>query len=497
MMEFDRKKMAPVAEILDPMVFIRDPRASSVNGLGLGMKGAMRFGGWEVGATYWEMKNSPGYFNIDSLRKEKDMNSLIDDARQARDEAQGRDRFYPDEDALDENYEYQLLNWFTTIKGERYLVTLGNRRTTLVWLFKLKYGKLWPVIDRSLFPMSNDWDGVSIPDITEDKQRARAKLLNLGVKSAVIDALPQYLYDNTRIKNKNELNWESNKFIGVAGPTNDAMAPVQKSVVHQYVNAIMDMLDQSTQRALAVPEMQQGVPQSDKRTLGELQLVSAGVDARRSMSARVYGLSEKREAEHGYRMYKVYFKDKIDEKLVRIQGPMAPIWRPLTRENIISQVDPDAKVESTTLSEAKRLREQQSYDQYAAIVIQDSNTDRRYVFKRMAKMRNHTKEEINAMFPPLPDEEQAERENELLNEEQLPTIDPRDDHKIHIRVHAKANATPQSRAHIRMHQELQLQVRNHPEMFPQEQAQGFQPPAGTGGQANIPRPPEGVPAPVR
>src|SRR3990167_9425657 len=414
MMEFDRKKMAPVAEILDPMVFIRDPRASSVNGLGLGMKGAMRFGGWEVGATYWEMKNSPGYFNIDSLRKEKDMNSLIDDARQARDEAQGRDRFYPDEDALDENYEYQLLNWFTTIKGERYLVTLGNRRTTLVWLFKLKYGKLWPVIDRSLFPMSNDWDGVSIPDITEDKQRARAKLLNLGVKSAVIDALPQYLYDRTRIKNKNELNWESNKFIGVAGPTNDAMAPVQKSVVHQYVNAIMDMLDQSTQRALAVPEMQQGVTQSDKRTLGELQLVSAGVDARRSMSARVYGLSEKREAEHGYRMYKVYFKDKIDEKLVRIQGPMAPIWRPLTRENIISQVDPDAKVESTTLSEAKRLREQQSYDQYAAIVIQDSNTDRRYVFKRMAKMRNHTKEEINAMFPPLPDEEQAERENELL-----------------------------------------------------------------------------------
>ena len=496
MMEFDRDKMAPAPEVLDPMSFIHDPRASSVNGLGIGMKGSMRFGGWEVGASYWEMKDNPGYFNVDLLRKDKELDSLIDEAREARDEAQGRTRFYPDEDGLGEkdNYEFQLLNWFTTIKGERYLVTLGNRRSTIVRLFKLKYGKLWPLIDRSLFPMSNDWDGVSIPDITEDKQRARAKLLNLGVKSAVIDALPQYLYDRTRIKNKNELNWESNKFIGVDGPTNDAMMPVQKSVVHQYVNAIMDILDQSTQRALAVPEIQQGVPQSDKRTLGELQLVSARVDARRSMSARVYGLSEAAEARQWYRMYKVHFKDKIDQKIVRVQGPLGPKWRKLLRDNVVSQVDPDAKVESTTLSEAKRLREQQSYDQYAAMVIQDPNTDRRYVFKRMAKMRNHTKEEIEAMFPPTVDEEQADRENELLNEEQLPPIDPRDDHKTHIRIHAKANQTPQARAHIRMHQELALQVRNNPQLFPQEQQEQFQPPPGTGGQANIPRPPEGVPA---
>ena len=133
MLEFNREKgiMAPSPELLDPMTFIRDPRATSVNGLGPNMKGSMRFGGWEVGASYWELKDSPGYFNVDKLRKEQDIKSLIDEARQARDEAQGRDRFYPDEDALGkyENYEFQLLNWFTTIKGERYLVTLGNRRS--------------------------------------------------------------------------------------------------------------------------------------------------------------------------------------------------------------------------------------------------------------------------------------------------------------------------------------------------------------------------------
>ena len=82
----------------------------------------------------------------------------------------------------------------------------------------------------------------------------------------------------------------------------------------------------------------------------------------------------------------------------------------------------------------------------------------------------------------------------LLNEEELPEIDPRDDHKVHLETHAKANQNAQTRAHMRMHEELALQVRNNPELFPQEQAQQFQPPAGTGSRTNLPvtAPPEGA-----
>ena len=489
MMEFDRTKgiMAPSPELLDPMTFIRDPRATSVNGLGNQMKGAMRFGGWEVGTTYYELKNSPGFFNIDMLRKEKDLNGLLDEARTARDDAQGRDRFYPDEEALGirENYEFQLMNWMTTIKGEKYLVTLGNRRSTVVRLMKLKYGALWPIIDRPMFPMSNDWDGVSIPDITEDKQRARAKLINLGVKSAVIDALPQYMYDKTRIKNKNELNWQSNKFIGVDGRVDNAMMPVQKSVVHQYVNIIMDMLDQSVQRATATPAMQQGVPQDDQKTLGELRQVSANVDTRYGMSAKIFGWSERARMRQWYRMYKIYFKEGIDEKIIRIQGPTAAIFRPLMRDNIIAQVDPDVKIESLVISEAKRIREQQSFDQFAVIAIQDPGTNRRYMYKKMGKLRGLTKEEIEMLFPPTVDEEQAERENELLNEGELPDIDPRDDHRTHIEIHAKANQTPQTRAHVMMHEQLGIEVRNNPELFPPEQPMGMDP-QGAGPTTQLP-----------
>ena len=495
LMEFDRTKgvMAPIPEIIDPMGFVHDSTASSVNGVGRTRRGAMKFGGWEVGATYDSLKASPGYFNIDALRKEREIDSLIDRGRDARDQASGRDRFYPDEEALGkyENYEFRLTNWFTTINGQQYLLTLGNVRSTLVRMIKIDYNSNWPLIDRPLFPMSGDWDGVSIPDITEDKQRARAKLLNLGVKSAVIDTLPQYIYDKSRIKNKNELNWQSNKFIGSDGPVNNAIAPVQKSVVHQYVNVIMDMLDQSVQRAIAVPEIQQGVPQDDKRTLGELNLISSNVDTRFGMNARIFGWSEKRFWRQWYSMYKKFFKDKIDEKIVRIQGPLAAIFRPLTRSNIIADVDPDVRVESTFVSEAKRVREQRSFDQFAAVVVQDPNTNRRFVHKKMGKLRGMTKEEIEMLFPPTVDEEQAHSENELLNAGEMPEIDPRDEHQAHNEIHAKANQNPQARAHMKLHDQLALEVRNNPELFPQEQAQEFQPPQGLQvGQANAPVTPE-------
>lgn len=468
---------APAPEVLDAAAFIRDPNAKCVNGDLLG-RGAMRFGGMEIGATYYELKNLPGYFNLGMLKKDREVRSLIKEARDARADAQGTNRFLPAEENLGKynNYEFNLLNWLTTIKGEKYLVTLGNMRSVIVRLLPLKYDGLWPIIDRTLYPMSHDWDGVSIPDITEDKQRARAILMNLGLKSAKSDVMPQYLFDQTRIKNKNDLNFRTNKFIGVDGRVDNAIMPMQKSTAHQYVNLIMDMLDAAAQRATATPEIQQGVPSGDQRTLGELNLVSSKVDTRYSMSAKVYGWSEKKFWQQWYRLYKKHFKDGIDEKIVRIQGALGPIWRPLTRENIIATVDPDVRIESKIISEAKRMRELQSFGNFAAIAIQNPENNRRFIEKKMAKLNGISKEELDMMFPQTVDELQAEDENELLNMGKLPKVSVNDDHLTHIEVHSKANQNPQSMAHIRAHKKLMLVKRNRPDLFPPTQGQ-FQPPA--------------------
>jgi len=403
MMDFDRTPgvMAPSPELMDAVTFIRDPRAKSVNGDRRG-RGAMRFGGWEVGATYYELKKLSGYFNLASLKKDKEVRSLMDDARDARAIAQGNTQSSAKEESLGKynNYEFRLLNWFTTIKGEKYLISIGNRRSSLVRLVKLRYGIRWPVLDRTLYPMSNDWDGVSIPDLTEDKQRARAILMNLGVKSAKSEALPQYLFDQTRIKNKNDLNWRHDKFIAVDGRVDNAIQVLQKNpALHQSVNVILELLDAASQRATATPEIQQGVQPQTERTLGELRLVSSKVDTRYSMSAKVFGWSEQAFWRQWYKQYKLFFKDKIDEKVVRIAGAMAPIWRPLLKENIVSDVDPDVKIESKVISEAKRQRDQQQFGVFAGIALQDPENNRRFLQKKLGKLNGMTKEELDMTFP--------------------------------------------------------------------------------------------------
>ena len=476
MMDFDRSKgiMAPSPEVIDAVTWIRDPRASSVNGDMRG-KGGMRFGGREVGATYYELKGLSGYFNIKSLKKDKEVNSTIEEARSARREAQNLENFSQKEENLGkyDNYEFRLLDWVTTIQGKKYMVTLGNNRSIIVRLTKLDYGNRWPIIDRALYPIAHDWDGVSIPDLTEDKQRARAVLTNIGLQSAKDDVTPSYLFDQSLIKNKNDLNFRIRKFIGVDGRVDRAIQPIQKSTAHQYVNIIMDMLDTSAQRATAATELRQGIQPSKQSTLGEQEMAMVAGSKRFNMSAKVYGWSEKDFWRQWYRQYKKHFKEKIDEKIIRIQGAMAPIWRPLTRENIVSQVDPDVKIESMVISESKRIREQASYANFAALALQDPDNNRRFVQRRMGKLQGMSKEELDLTFPPTVDELQAEDENELINANKIPSISINDDHLAHLEIHAKANQNAYSLAHIRAHKRLMIIKRNRPDLFAPPEAPEF------------------------
>lgn len=469
MMSFDRAegRMCPVPEYIDASTFIRDPRATSVNGDMQG-KGAMRFGGREVGATYYELKDLPGYFNIKSLKKDKEINDMLDETREAHRIAQGLENFPQKEESLGkyDNYEFRLIDWFTTIQGQKYLVTLGNNRSVIVRMIKIDYNGKWPILDRALYPMASNWDGVSIPDLTEDKQRGRAVLLNIAMESAKSEVTPTYLFDQTRIKNKNDLNFKINKFIAVDGRVDNAISPVQKSTAHAYASLIMDVLDQSAQRATAATELRQGIQSKANRTLGEQELAAAGGNQRFAMSAKIFGWSERDFWRQWYVLYKKHFKNDIDEKIVRIQGALAPIWRPLKRDNIISNVDPDVKIESRIISEQKKQNELQGFSNFVSIAIADPDANKRFLQRQLGRKNGMSKEEVDLAFPPTVDELQAEDENNLLNAEKLPKISVTDDHLVHIDIHSKANQNAYSVAHIQAHKRLMLTRRDRPDLFP-------------------------------
>ena len=494
MWDFDRKDdLVPVPENVDPMTFLKDPRGGSVNGDRRG-RGAVRFWGREIALSKTEMEAHPSYFNIDKIRKAKETRNLTDQARQARKDAQGLQNNTPKEEALTENYEFRLLEWWTHVNGKKYIVTLANGGTLIVRYQELKGPnekplKKWPLLDRSVFPVPNDWSGVSIPDLIEDKQRARSVLINLGMESAQADLYPMYLYNKNKIRNERDLDFAFNKFVPVNGPVNDAVAPIQKSVFHQQVNLILNLLDVAAQKAVAAPEVSQGVQPRADRTLGETELIVAGKSVRHSLSARIFGWSERRFWEQWYLLYKKHLTD-VDKKSVRIQGPLAPEWRELTKENLIASKDPDVSIESTQVASQKLEIEFGNFVTFAQIVIQDPETNRRFVYRKLGKLRGLKKQELDFILPPSIHELQSEEENQLLEDNKLPKIRALDDDSIHLEMHNKAPDTPAKLTHMRAHKKMMLFKMENPELFPEKQGLDINPitqPPGSGQGPQSPR----------
>jgi len=474
--EFDRTEgvMSPVPEVIDPMTFLRDPNATSVNGDMRG-RGSMRFGGREIGLTRAQMEDleggEGGFFNLDKLKKNKEINSLNAEARQLRKEAQGTQDLTTSEDALDNNYEYTLLEWFTHIDGKKVIITSTNGRKTIVRRQELKDDR-WCIIDRPLFPMAHDWDGVSIPDLIEDKQRARAKMINLGLDAAISDLHPMYLYNKKKIRNKRDLDFAFNKAVGVDGDVNNAYMPMQKATtVSSQVQNIFGILDTAAQKAVAAPDVAQGVSPTQGRTLGETELVASGRSARMGLAAAIWGWSDKDFWRQWYFLYKEHFLDDIDEKVIRISSPLSTKWRTLDKANLVSRLDPDITIESTKVSESKRAREFQEFSTFAQVAMQDPETNRRYLNRRLGKLAKLKTSELLLVFPPTPDEIIAEDENENLADNKFVEGNSFDDHIVHMEVHQKAGTTPAVLAHIQFHKQMIKNQKEFPEAFPQEQPQ--------------------------
>lgn len=467
----------PVARVLDPMVFLRDPYAVTINGDRKGRGGA-RFYGQEVRMTRKQLDEHPHIFDevdFDTLKFGAGNKSLIGDATDARSQAQGLDSPIKKETEkqLGANAMYTLTEWSTHYgfngKVEKVRVWLANDRGKVIGIQKtgLDY---WEVVDRLLYPTSHDWDGTSIPDLVEDKQRARAMAQNLGLDYMKADLYPMYIYDTNKIVNKNDLSFNFNKFIPVnpkdTGTIQNSVIPLVKSQPNlQLLNFIMESLDVSAQKATATPEIQQGMASQEQRTLGEVNIIASKVETRYSLAAKVFGWSEKRFWLHWYKKYKDNFGDKIDKKVVRLGGAFGAKWRPLAKDNIIANTDPDIQIESQVVSRAKQFEERAALTQYLAMALNDPGVNRRYGLKKLGKTIMK-KDEVDRLFPLTIDEREAQDENELLNNGKYVPVEVEQDHNSHLEVHSKLNDTPEARAHIKTHEEALKIKRSKPELFP-------------------------------
>ena len=133
-----------------------------------------------------------------------------------------------------DNKLYPIIEGYTTIKSRRCLVAVTSDMKTLIRKDQMDEGVVdIPLIIRKIFPTASTWHGVSIPDLTEDKQKALSKLKNLGLDSATQSILPMYLVNKNRLNNPNDLRvFMPRKIIDVkSGSTNDVVTPML-SLIH-------------------------------------------------------------------------------------------------------------------------------------------------------------------------------------------------------------------------------------------------------------------------
>lgn len=474
--EFRRDKengiFLPLPVLIDPLTWLRDPNATSVHGGNTG-EGAMRYGGREVLMSEEEMKDHPSFteeIDHSSLTTEFTIDSPFEKARTARNEAQNRQEPLGGKYDLGENTVYPVTEWSTLYDGKKVKVWLDGGRDKVLGKKEFE-DNMFPYVDRAMSPTSGDWDGTSIPDITEDKQRSRAVILNLCLRAMKAGTYPTYLFDEDKITNRRDLSLGFNKFIpgkGKGQHIGNAIHPVQRAPIDLgLLDFVYRNAELSAEKATATTGIQQGALTEGDKTLGEIEAAGAKADTRFSLAAKVFGWSETLFWQFWYKRYKNNLADKIDKKVMRIVGAGGAEWRELSRENIIAIKDPDVTVTSTFVIEQEELKERTLLSQYIGLALQEPTINRRYALKKLGRVHGLESDEVKILFPPTVDELIADEENEGLNDNSLEEvfIEAEQDHVTHMEVHIKAKDTDAREDHMKAHRQAMAVKKEKPELF--------------------------------
>jgi hypothetical protein len=448
---FDRKMMTPIPQVIDPTTFLRDPRAYSVNGDLMG-NGRLRFCGWECEMSRAEMEAS-GLYSEEVMDKmeEKNTFTVIDSNRNLREQAQGYSNGqFPDQLQKD-NQNFKILKWFTIFEGKRVYVEVSNKQNLILREPMVLDSLDIPIVERQLFRQPHNWDGMSIPDLTEDKQRANAKLLNLTLNNAMSSLYKRYIYNADLIVNKADLDYSQDSHIGVHGNPNMVIKGIPHVPLANEVTWVMDQIQDRAQRSTGATDTKEGMRES-AMTATQTIAMSNSINERYNLMDDHFVWSEKRFWQQWYNLYKKHFMDKIDSKIVRIVSNSATKWRELSKKDLLTKIDPDISIESEMVSEANRVKKFQAITNFLNLAMMSPNTNQLLLLREYGQISGLENEDIDTMIPQSMDEMRANKENEVLNENKVAPVDPMDDDILHLWVHTKAIDNKATQAHLVAHQ---------------------------------------------
>lgn len=462
--EWDESKKTPFPRSLSTLTWLPDPKG------GIDIK-SYRWHGFEVEYTRGEMTEEAGFFNLDKLPKTKGVTGSEKDRDvEAYKEAQGLSVTDYQKIGRD-NDAYNMVDQFTMIKGDdgivrKYLVTVDEKVTEIYRLEEIEPVTKkekdnpactpWPLALNYYMPQREDPFGVSIPDLVEDKQRAKSIFKNLRIAAEKANLYPMYMYNRDKILNRRDLDFAFNKFIAVRGDVGQGtIAPINKALNRTSDSLNNEAsLDADIEIATGASKNSQGVMSEQQRTLGEQEIVQANANLRYALGSKINAWGERRFWRLWYRLYQQNFK-QADKKIIRIQSALGTQFSTITRKTFITTQDPDIRIASKLEVEQERFKDRVAFGAVAPLFISDPTlpaSSRNYARRHLLRLNGIPNEQVMIMVPETPDEMRAKLENELLSRNSFdPEIEINEDHLSHIVIHSQAEKTSATMAHINAH----------------------------------------------
>jgi len=463
---WNKKLKTPSPKTLNPLTWLPDPNGHLVIS-------NFRWNGFEVTYTKAEMTADAGFFNTNLLKSKSGKKGTESELTEAAyQEAQGLSPVEHKANANPDNTAYDMIDHFMIIRdkdgiSKKFLVTFNDEVTEIFRFEEIEAVSLMEKEDPSLvpFPLAlnyyspnrTDPFGTSVPDLVEDKQRAKSVFKNLQVAAAKADIYPMYMYNRDKILNRRDLDFAFNKFIAVRGDVGDSVVkPLNKAgaKLDTSLNAVQS-LDGDIEIATGVDRNAQGVLSDQQRTLGEVQQTTANANLRFLLGSKINAWGERKFWKLWLRMYRQNFQ-AAEKKVVRLKSAMNDNFITLTRKDFISINDPDVQIKSKLEMEQQRLRDRTAFAAILPLINQDPTkpiASKRYAERHLLRLYNIPQEEINVISPKTPDEMKAGMENELLNRNEIGdvAVEVGEDHLSHIVIHGQAEQTPATVAHIDAH----------------------------------------------
>lgn len=332
------------------------------------------------------------------------------------------------------------LDCYITLNGRKYLATVVNDKSLLIRFEEIKPfskeekknpGKIpFPVNITQLMPLYEDPYGFAPLEGIIDKQNAINRLYNLAIIQEQQSVFRKYIVDTDIVSNVNLLTTPNDKWslyipahTHKPGGISNAVQPIND---HFWADPnkinLSDRIDHLVQLQTGFSDLARGVS-SPWETATEAQIQTINANQLFSLDATMLGIGERFFwQDMWYRSLQVYLLE-TDKKLFRIGAGITWKTVELTRNDLLSGIDPDIKVVSKRKRRDDNRRKLTTMLQQQAIVLQDPGIPEvsKNIFRRKLYELQEVDYELIEIFVPMtPDETRAMWYLEILNANQKP-----------------------------------------------------------------------------